>query len=96
MNALNSLATQYVGDGDKENLFFVSDKDGVVTITTDFDVAYNHWRQLSHTYPDTQSMLEDRIYGTICCREPKDFDNDPNLVTIDNSRDFRHSVLNKD
>lgn len=66
IEALETLASNLVGDGDKEDLFFVTDRGDVVTVTRNFWTAYNDWKQLSRRSPRVECSLENRTYGVIC------------------------------
>ena len=74
---LDKLATEMVGDGKKPNVFFVTQKGKVTTITRHFEVAHREWRNFATQR--TESALEDRLTGTIASAgvEPV-FDNDGN------------------
>lgn len=86
---LEEIARERVGDGQKPNVFFVSEADkGVVLITTLFNVAYDFWKSLPR---NKESMLEDRLTGTICSVEPES-DSSSHLIFIDDSRRFGFRV----
>jgi hypothetical protein len=61
---LNQLATEMVGDGKKQNVFFVTAKANVVLIAIHFETAYQYWRSLANARQE--SALEDRQTGVIC------------------------------
>jgi hypothetical protein len=89
--ALNQLATELVGDGKKQNVFFVTLKGNVVLIALDFDQAYGCWRSLANTR--VECALEDRQTGTIASAGIQKFDLNDNTVrkdweVIDSSRMF--------
>lgn len=67
---LNNLATLFVGSNKKPNVFFVTDDSNVVTMTLNFDVAYDHWRMLAARVPLQQCTLEDCAMGILCSVEP--------------------------
>ena len=69
---MDELARQYVGDGKRLNTYFVTDGGHVVTITDDFDVAYNHWNRLAHRRPMQECTLEDRRNWVLASVEPID------------------------
>ena len=81
---LQSLASELVGDGDKNNLYFVSLNGIIQTVTNDFGVAYRHWRGLPR---NQESALEDRQYGVICSISPKE-ENKNQFETEDNSQEI--------
>ena len=83
---LEKLSQTMVGDGKTPNVFFVSIKGAIHLITTDFNVAYDYWRNLARNQRNDQPALEDRRWGTIC-----DFGlNDTcHLVMCDDSHSFR-------
>jgi hypothetical protein len=83
---LDELARELVGDGKRQNLYFVSLAGNIVTVTTDFETAYGHWRALPF---DRESMIEDRRHGVICSREPIE-EGSTRLITIDDSRWLLH------
>ncbi len=60
---LNELASEMVGDGKKQNTFFVTMKGNVVMIALDFSQAHNYWRSIANTR--VESALEDRQTGVI-------------------------------
>lgn len=60
---LDKLATEMVGDGGKPNLFFVTQKGKVTTVTRHFEVAHREWRKFA--MQRMESMLEDRRTGVI-------------------------------
>lgn len=60
---LDKLATEMVGDGNKPNVFFVTHKGKVTTITRHFEVAHREWRKFA--MQRMESALEDRLTGTI-------------------------------
>jgi len=82
MAALARLATDHVGDGVEPNVFFVTDRAKVVTVTRDRGVAYAHWRRLSARWPRVVCALEDRFYGVLADVGPRS-DGDPTLVVRD-------------
>lgn len=88
LKCLEDLATNMVGDGQKQNLFFVSlGKDGVQMITKSFLAAYDFWCNLPK---NEESTLEDRRFGVICSVEPIDDDSNQ-LISRDDSRMFLKS-----
>ena len=78
IKALNQLATEMVGDGKKQNVFFVCEQGNVVMITTDFDAAHSFWQNLACTRVD--STIEDRQTGVICSAGPER-DEDGDVLT---------------
>jgi hypothetical protein len=80
VEALERLASELVGDGELPNLYFVSDHEGIILISQDFDIAHEAWQELPY---DKESSLEDRLSGVICSTSPRD-DSDE-LETWDDS-----------
>mgnify|MGYP001568094441 CR=1 FL=1 len=66
---LNKMATQYVGDGKHPNLYFVSNRADVVTVSTDFEIAYRAWEKLAYRSPRLECQLEDRLNGILASVE---------------------------
>jgi hypothetical protein len=79
---LNDLASEFVGDCKGVNVFFVSDGRDVVTVSYDFDIAYQHWQQLAGRHPLTECTLEDRRSGVLASVGPI-LDEDTRLVRLD-------------
>ena len=94
---LQELATDMVGDGKTPNLFFVSEQGVIITVTRDFEIAYEQWLSLASGYSRVECALEDRRYGTICSVEPRtdDMGNNKQMITIDDSDSFRRMYLKK-
>lgn len=67
---LNDLARDFVGDGNVPDVFFVTDRGDVVTVTYDATVAYDHWRSLASRRPLIESALESRKVGVVASVEP--------------------------
>ena len=86
---LNQLATEMVGDGGDPDVFFVTDKGNVVTVSTSYAVARAHWEKLRDRFPRAECALENRNYGVISSVEPHE-DDSTRLVVRDDDRDFRH------
>ena len=87
ITALESLASLMVGDGNPDNVYFVSTKEhGVILIARDYVEAYSYWRQRAYP-PETEITLEDRTYGVIATTKP-DPDSSVGFVTIDESEEF--------
>jgi len=61
---LNALAAEMVGDDKSPNLYFVTQKGDVVTVTRHFEKAHQEWLRL--VYQHIESVLEDRQTGIIC------------------------------
>jgi hypothetical protein len=76
------MARHKVGDGAKPNLFFVSINGVILTVTREFEVAYDHWCSLP---TDVETCLEDRRTGVICTTTPIE-ENSTRLVTYDDAR----------
>lgn len=94
---LQTLATDMVGDGKNPNLFFVTEQGITITVTRDFNLAYRQWETLAHTYPQIESVLEDRQWGTICSVEPRNDVDHKRLFIFDDSLAFRkrHKTISK-
>ncbi len=83
---LNELASSMVGDGKRQNTFFVTVKGNVVLIALNFAQAYGYWRSLANTR--VESMLEDRVTGVIAEAGYSD-EEKPTLWHVwDDSRNF--------
>lgn len=80
------MARDMVGDGKTPDLFFVSVAGNIVTVSLDFQSAYEEWRVRSRGNR-VETSLEDRLYGTIASVEPED-DGSPKLIRHDDSADF--------
>lgn len=89
ISALQQLATAKVGDGKNPNLYFVTDKGVVTTISQDFDVAYKHWKHLSTRIPLAESALEDRLTGVLASVEPISDERGAALVVHDDVGMFK-------
>lgn len=61
---LQKLATDMVGDDRKPDLFFVTVKGVVITITRNMKLAYDEWKQLA--LRNIESTLENRQFGILC------------------------------
>lgn len=78
---LNQMARNMVGDNKGPNMFFVTNAKGdSITATTDFAVAYGHWKMLAQSSPRRECCLEDRKYGVLASISP---DEDGKLVLHD-------------
>lgn len=82
---LDDLASRFVGDSQGINHYFVCVQGHVVTVSDDFDVAYQHWRKLAREHPNTESTLEDRHNGTLASVEPISDEPFARLVTKDDT-----------
>lgn len=80
IKALETLASEMVGDGKSPNLFFVTVLGNVTMITRDFQSAVHYWQKLP---PLTQSAIEDRRTGVICSVEPDEITG--KIVTINSA-----------
>ncbi len=67
---LEELARTMVGDGEKPNVFFVSESGEIRLVTTDFDLAYQCWRNISESL-ERETALEDRLNGTLASVQPE-------------------------
>jgi len=83
IKALEVLASDMVGDSKKPNLFFVSVKGVIITITRSFEIAYQEWQTLSYNN-NQETSLEDRQTGTLATLQPKE-DNSKQLEKIDDT-----------
>lgn len=81
-----NLARSMVGDGEKPDVYFVTIKGVVVTITRDLPTAYKQWRELSANV-DVETALEDRLIGTIASVQPVE-DGAKELIKLDDSKTF--------
>lgn len=88
---LQSLPRTMVGDGGQPNVFFVTDQGVTVTITTDFEVAYEHWKKLAARRPRVESALEDRLTGCLASVEPVDDEPNARLCVIDDTDMLKHA-----
>lgn len=87
--AMDELATQMVGDNKNPNTFFVSVKNSVTLITTDFNIACDYFRRMvkhRYTQENWEVTLEDRKWGVICSREQNE---QGKWVTYDDELTFR-------
>jgi len=83
---LESLASEWIGDPDAPELFFVSSgRRGVVMIARDFEAAYRHWQDLPR---NIETTLEGTHYGVICDTSPRE-DNSTRLRTYDEAHMFK-------
>ncbi len=87
---LNALATKYVGDDQKPDYFFVTDRGNVITITDSFNLAYEQWERLANRDPFQECALENRDFGVIASVEPES-DGSSSLIIIDDSRMYSRS-----
>jgi len=71
INELEALASNLIGDGQSPNLYFVTDRGVVVTVTRSFEVAREEWKQLSRRSPRLECALEDRKVGVLASVEPE-------------------------
>jgi hypothetical protein len=79
---LEELASEVIGDNGSPNLYFVTEAGrGVILVSREFDVAYDHWRHMPRSI---ETSLEDRKIGTICSTTPYE-DGSTTLVTYDDS-----------
>lgn len=78
---LEAIARQMVGDGIRPNIYIVTRKGAVETITRHLPTAYARWRQIVRDSRD-ECALEDRLVGVLASREPDD-DNSRRLVIFD-------------
>lgn len=63
--ALNALASKFVGDGKGINYYFVTDRSDVVTVTDDYQIARASFEVLARRRPMMECALEDRHTGVI-------------------------------
>lgn len=89
---LDALARDHVGDGQHLNTFFVTDEHGhVVTISFDFQTAYDHWRKLAARRPLLECALEDRLTGVLADVSPQEEDGG-RLMISDEHRPIRQKA----
>lgn len=88
IEALEALARDMVGDGEKPDVFFVTDEGRVVAIETDARRAYDRWRELAQRLPRKESALENRTYGVLASVEPEDDSPSARLIVMDDFHDF--------
>lgn len=69
--ALQSLASDMVGDGKSPNLYFVTDGGVTVTVTRNRELALREWRELAKRFPRVECALEDRKTGVLCSVAPE-------------------------
>jgi hypothetical protein len=67
---LEAFARETIGDGKRPNLYFVTDRGHVVTVTTDLAIARSHWDKLAARRPLQECALEDRVTGVIADVSP--------------------------
>jgi hypothetical protein len=78
---VEAIARKVVGDGKSPNLFFVSQEGVILTVTRDFELAYQQWRALPR---NVETALEDRKNGVIADTGPVE-EGSKRLVTTDDS-----------
>ncbi len=88
---LENFARDTIGDNRKPDLFFVTDRGVVVTVTQNAQIAYDHWKQLADRSPRVESKLENRQYGVLCSIEPCE-DNETRLEIHDDMRRFNKEI----
>jgi len=88
MRELESLARDFIGDGRVPNLFFVTNRGLVVTVTRHFQTAYDHWQSLASRYPQAECALEDRKTGVIAAIEPESDESNARLRPYDYTATF--------
>ena len=86
-NVLQKLAATIVGDDKKPDWFFVTVQGIVVTVTRNFNLAYNEWREYAKPI-DQECTLENRTFGCIASVEPDNDEKTPKLKLIDSSAHF--------
>ncbi len=82
IEALETLASELIGDGQEPDLFFVTDRGNVCLLSVDGEQAYEAWLSLARRLPLTECSLESRTIGVLCTVEPEE-DNSPHLVCWD-------------
>lgn len=85
-NKLDDLARDHVGDGKGLNHYFVTDNGHVVTVSEDFQTAYDHWRKLAARRPLMECALEDRLTGVLADVSPHEEDGGRLLISDDTDR----------
>ena len=88
---LEEMARTMVGDGKAPNLFFVSRKGVILTVTRNYRHAYVQWETMARGMgARVECALEDRLQGTIASVDT-DEENPGKLIVIDDSDMFlRH------
>lgn len=80
---LEELARDTVGDGTAPDLYFVTDRGTVVTVTRSLVLAYRHFRELARRdFPRLACALENRTYGVLASLDT-DEERGPGLYLID-------------
>ena len=90
--ALQSLASDVIGDGKSPNLFFVTDRGVTITVTRNFSSAHAEWTKLANRVPRMESALEDRKTGVIASVEPESDAPGARLIAFDDSMQFGYSA----
>lgn len=87
IDTLEELARRFVGDGKTPDVFFVTDRGIVATVSTDFPTAYFAWESVKNSYPPRECALENRTWGVVCSVEPAE-DGSSTLVVTDEGHRF--------
>jgi hypothetical protein len=82
IDALNALASRFVGDGNHLNFYFVTDRGHTLTVTDDYQLALMRWEASARETPLHECTLEDRLTGIIASIEPLDDTPDAPLVRL--------------
>ncbi len=83
IGALESLASQIVGDRKSPNVFFVTVEGRVVAITQDLEVAKRAWEGFAGPM-DIETSIEDRLVGTLASITPDPEQEVEGLIRIEN------------
>lgn len=67
---LNAMASEFIGDGNAANVFFVTTSGDTATVTYDYETARDHYRRLAACRPLRECALEDRLTGVIASVSP--------------------------
>jgi hypothetical protein len=86
LEIFEEMARSMVGDGKRPDIFFVSAAGNIVTITLDFETAYEEWIRRDRG-AKIEITLEDRLFGIIASVGPVE-DGSKEFIRIDSSRDF--------
>lgn len=86
LEVFEEMARSTVGDGKRPDIFFVGVGGNIVTITLDFETAYEEWIRRARG-AKIETTLEDRLFGVIASVETAD-EGSTQFVRIDSSRDF--------
>ncbi len=83
LQALESLASETIGDGKTPNIFFVTVEGRVVVVTQDLMIAKQAWGLFAESM-DIETSIEDRLVGVLASIEPDSDEKDADLIRIEN------------